>query len=162
LSLRDQLDSIPDPGSGASSVRPAPAAKEETPQWMKNYDNARSSLTGAPDAVTDVYGLDRSSLESIPTPGAGGAAAPGGDGEVPQWMKNFQSHQSAATSSGGPLPNPDSYVPRGDAPPTNNSFQMIAVVFLVITALAVGYLIQNGKPLDTTQLEPPSSSTPAQ
>lgn len=169
LSLKEQLDAIPDPGSGASGVRPAPEArKEDTPEWMKNYDKARSSNVGAgagaPGAVSDDASI-RNQLDNIPTPGGGGGGAPApGDGEVPQWMKNYQSHQSAGQARGGPMPNPDSYVPRGDAPPAagGGSFQMIAVLLVVICIAFVGFLMMQkpAPPNFDNAGSPPSSAAP--
>lgn len=163
LSLKEQLDAIPDPGSGASGVRPSPEARrDDTPEWMKNYDKARSSNAGAgaPGAVSDDASI-RNQLDSIPAPGGGGAPAPG-DGEVPQWMKNYQSHQSAGQARGGPMPNPDPYVPRGDAPPAagGGSFQMIAVLLVVICIAFVGFLMmQKPAPPNFDNAGNPSSST---
>lgn len=146
MSLKDQLDAIPDPGSRASGARPVVEGgrKDDTPEWMKNYDNARAKMA-APGAVSDDAAI-RDQLDNIPAPGGGGgggAPAAGADGEVPQWMKNYQSHQSANQSRGGPMPNPDSYVPRGDAPPAagGGSFQMIAVLLVVLCIAFVGFLM---------------------
>lgn len=167
LSLKDQLDAIPDPGSGASGVRPAyegGGRKDDTPEWMKNYDNARKSSTaGAPGAVSNDSAI-RNQLDSIPAPGGGGGAPPAGaDGEVPQWMKNYQSHQSAGQAGGGPLPNPDSYVPRGDAPPATGggSMQMIAILLVVLCIAFVGFLITNKPAPPNFDSAGSSSSSPA-
>lgn len=164
LSLKDQLDAIPDPGSGASGVRPAleGGRKDDTPEWMKNYDNARSKMA-APGAVSDDAAI-RNQLGGIPTPGGSGGAPPAGaDGEVPQWMRNYQSHQSAGQARGGPLPSPDSYVPRGDAPPAvgGGSFQMIAILLVVLCIAFVGFLMTNKPAPPNFDSAGSSSSSPA-
>lgn len=190
---KDLLDSIPTPGSGgrpAANISPSALDSIPTP-----------GSGGRPAAS-----VSSSALDSIPTPGGGGAAPVSGAslldqlnsiptpsstgshpmpdkpaGEVPEWMKNFEKHQSAISTSiagqggqpsggfggGGGYSSPDA-VPAsynssrggGEAPPQGSAYTMVIGIVILICIVMFGYLMIS-KPAPSVMPSDPSMTTPA-
>ncbi len=179
---KDLLDSIPTPGSGGGAARPeATISKSALDAIPAPGERAAASSPAAP--ITGASLADQ--LNSIPTPSVV-AAAGGGDkpaGEVPEWMRNFEKHQSAISASittpggqqpagfgggggyGGAAPGgyaPDAVAPSygssrgGEAPPQGSTYNMIIGVVIIICLAMFGYLMIS-KPAPPVM---PDSSTP--
>ncbi len=176
---KDLLDSIPTPGSGAGI--PKDALDAIPSPGMGHHAEAPSSQGGA--GLAD-------QLDAIPTPRAAGGGGARTDGEVPQWMKNFEQHQSSISASISPTqssrpqggyaqqgsqggehygsaPNavPDSYrspIQRGNGSegPPENSPYTTIIGVVILVCIVVVGIMMAVKP--TANLSTPSnSSTPS-
>lgn len=181
--LKSQLDAIPAPASGG--VNPEVASKDlldaiPTPRSggrapEPNFRKSSDSIPAVTPAPSPAGGgsslLDQ--LNAIPTPSVSGAGPqPGGaskpTGEVPEWMRNFEKHQSAISESivqggqqsaanygggyggggsgayGSPDTVPASYgASRGGAeePPQGSAYTMVIGIVILICIAMFGYLM---------------------
>jgi hypothetical protein len=183
---KDLLDSIPTPGSGGGAARPEATVSKSALDAIP----APGERPAAPAAAAPISGASLAEqLNSIPTPSV--VAAPGGGdkpaGEVPEWMRNFEKHQSAISASiatpGGQQPAgfggggyggaaPDGYTPDavapsygssrgGEAPPQGSTYNMIIGVVIIICLAMFGYLmISKPAPPVMPDGSTPTTSTP--
>lgn len=172
------LDAIPTPGSGGA--RPAANISAST------LDAIPTPGSGAAPTAPVVNGATLlEQLNSIPTPSASGpthAAPEKPAGEVPEWMRNFEKHQSSISASiaqqggqaqGGGYGNSGAYstpdaVPasygasRGgaDAPPQGSAYTMVIGIVILICICMFGYLMVS-KPAPSVMPTDSSMTTPA-
>ncbi len=177
MSLKDQLDAIPTPSKVANSGPGSLAAGVSSRATGQNLGALGAPFPGGgPRASTSR--APQLSQNGEPALGAGSGAAPvpapmQQTGEVPQWMRNFQDHQSSIMpTAGAPASqSPASY--GGGAPsatpsysPTSSSFDppaqssgyavMIGSVIFICVIMFV-YMMMN-KP-QAASLTTPSSAT---
>lgn len=135
---KSQLDAIPTPGA-AGKAPAAPAAPAAAADSKSFADQLNAIPTPGMGNSASISATD---LNAIPTPGSRPPAAPAKPpGEQPQWMKNYNTYQSAMTSSsasGLPVqdPNANYQFQNHDLPANNNSGYMMIAALVVVIALA--------------------------
>lgn len=136
---KSQLDAIPTPGAAAKTPE-APAAPAAPAAGSMSFADQLNAIPTP--GVGNPASISATDLNSIPTPGSRPPSAPAKPpGEQPQWMKNYNTYQSAMTSSsasGLPVqdPNANYQFQNRDLPANNNSGYMMIAALVVVIALA--------------------------
>ena len=101
MSLKDQLDAIPTPSKVANSAPGSLAGGVSSRATGQNLGAVGApSSGGGPRASTSRAPQMSAGGEPAPATGAGAAPSPQ-TGDVPQWMRNFQDHQSSIMPASG-------------------------------------------------------------
>jgi len=163
VSLKDQLDAIPTPSKLAN---PAPGASPVAGAGAGAPIGQSASTTRAPQMAPNMAAQDPAAM--------GGAPAAQAGGEVPEWMRKFQAHQSeimpaqGGSSSGGignnaslPTSNPwSSSNSSTDLPAQSSSYTVMIGAIVLICVIMFAYMMMNKPPAATLPTTSSPTSTP--